>query len=144
MTHKLRWADISMFWSKHLHLIFAVIHTNIASFFWLDKSWLVIWSDCFCDHTKKPMVAYLEVKLPRYSHIDSLVKDCNISNELAMEILQSCTKPSIYSLCPFSFLIISIYHWPSLYSNTDKYIFPNDVQRSDNSISPNSAFAWSK
>ena len=31
---------------------------------------------------------------PSY-HIDGLVQDCSISNALAMEILQSCTKPSI-------------------------------------------------
>ena len=29
-------------------------------------------------------------------HIDSLVQDCSISIAVAMEILQSCTKPSIY------------------------------------------------
>ena len=29
------------------------------------------------------------------AHIDSLVQDCSISSALAMEILQSCTKPSI-------------------------------------------------
>ena len=30
-------------------------------------------------------------------YIDSLVQDCSISSALAMEILQSCTKPQIYS-----------------------------------------------
>ena len=30
-------------------------------------------------------------------HIDGLVEDCSISSALAVEILQSCTKPSIYS-----------------------------------------------
>ena len=29
------------------------------------------------------------------SYIDALVQDCSISSALAMEILQSCTKPSI-------------------------------------------------
>ena len=29
------------------------------------------------------------------SHIDGLVQDCSISTALAMEIMQSCTKPSI-------------------------------------------------
>ena len=29
--------------------------------------------------------------------IDGLVQDCSISNALALEILQSCTKPSISS-----------------------------------------------
>ena len=31
------------------------------------------------------------------SYIDGLVQDCSIFSALAMEILQSCTKPSIYS-----------------------------------------------
>ena len=31
--------------------------------------------------------------------IDGLVEDCSISSALAMEILQSCTKPSIYDEC---------------------------------------------
>ena len=29
-------------------------------------------------------------------HIDGLVQDCSNSSEFAMELLQSCTKPSIY------------------------------------------------
>ena len=29
------------------------------------------------------------------SYIDDLLQDCSISSALAMEILQSCTKPSI-------------------------------------------------
>ena len=32
-------------------------------------------------------------------YIDGLVQDCSISSALAMDILQSCTKPSIYRLC---------------------------------------------
>ena len=31
-------------------------------------------------------------------HIDGLVQDCSNSSALAMELLQSCTKPSIYSI----------------------------------------------
>ena len=30
-------------------------------------------------------------------HIDGLVRDCSISSALAMEILQSCTEPLIFS-----------------------------------------------
>ena len=33
-------------------------------------------------------------------HIDGFVQDCSISSALAMEILQTCTKPSIY-LCTY-------------------------------------------
>ena len=32
------------------------------------------------------------------NHFDSLVQDCSISRALAMEVLQSCNKPSIYVL----------------------------------------------
>ena len=32
-------------------------------------------------------------------HIDDLVQECSISSALAMEILQSCNKPSICGLC---------------------------------------------
>ena len=30
------------------------------------------------------------------SHVDGLVQDCSNSSALAMELLQSCTKPSMY------------------------------------------------
>ena len=39
-------------------------------------------------------------------YIDGLVQDCSSSSPLAMELQQSCTKPSIYSLC---FLLC--WHW---------------------------------
>ena len=32
----------------------------------------------------------------RQSHIDALVQDCSNASALAMELLQSCTKPLIY------------------------------------------------
>ena len=35
-------------------------------------------------------------------YFDGLVQDCSNSSELAMELLQSCTKPSIYSFYFFS------------------------------------------
>ena len=37
-------------------------------------------------------------QLSLHSHIDGLVQDCSNSSALAMELLQSCTKPSTYSL----------------------------------------------
>ena len=33
-----------------------------------------------------------------YTYIDGLVQDCSNSSALAMELLQSCTKPSLYAL----------------------------------------------
>ena len=32
-----------------------------------------------------------------HAHVDGLVQDCGNSSALAMELLQSCTKPSMYS-----------------------------------------------
>ena len=41
------------------------------------------------------------------SHIDGVVQDCPISTANALEILQSCTKASIfYSLCVFARLLV--------------------------------------
>ena len=37
------------------------------------------------------------IKLTDSSHIDGLVQDCSNSSALAMELLQSCTKPSIWT-----------------------------------------------
>ena len=36
--------------------------------------------------------------LSAHVYIDGLVQDCSNSNALAMELLQSCTKPSMYLL----------------------------------------------
>ena len=39
-----------------------------------------------------------QILRPKLDHyIGGSVQDCNISSALAMEILQSCTKPSIYT-----------------------------------------------
>ena len=40
---------------------------------------------------------YQEVAISVRKHIDALVQDCSNSSALAMELLQSCTKPSTYS-----------------------------------------------
>ena len=48
---------------------------------------LEVWSMCYVGN-------FIAVTEP--DHIDGLVQDCSISSVLAMEILQSCTKPSIY------------------------------------------------
>ena len=47
-------------------------------------------------------------------YFDGLVQDCSNSSELAMELLQSCTKPSIYFFYFFSayfFYYFSIWTW---------------------------------
>ena len=43
------------------------------------------------------LVIYINTSIAGKLYIHSLVQDCSISSALAMEILQSCTKPSIYS-----------------------------------------------
>ena len=48
------------------------------------------------------------------SHIEGLVQDCSISIANAMEILQSCTKPSIYLMHGIFCLRINVYITVSL------------------------------
>ena len=40
------------------------------------------------------------------NHFDALVQDCSISSALAMEILQSCTKPSTYPCFDITFIML--------------------------------------
>ena len=75
-------------------------------FFFLTRSWKII-----------PYFLFLDLKLENYSvftffstwiwkiipYFDGLVQDCSNSSELAMELLQSCTKPSIYLSFFFTF-----------------------------------------
>ena len=41
-------------------------------------------------------------------NIDGLVQDCSNSSELAMELLQPCTKPSICGVCHSIWLMVRI------------------------------------
>ena len=52
------------------------------------------------DTTCKWMLMFLQKNPPckRYADTDGLVHDCSISSTLTMEILQFCTKSSVYSL----------------------------------------------
>ena len=54
-------------------------------------------------------------------HVNGLVQDCSISSALAVEILQSCTKPCIY-------IHVSLAYKKSphsiIYSNTDEKLLP--------------------
>ena len=63
---------------------------------WLEISVLISfckhWGHCAMGNAAE---ADLELKSCE-SHFDGLVQDCSISSALAMEILQSCTKPSIW------------------------------------------------
>ena len=55
-------------------------------------------------------------------HISSFVQDCSISIALAMEILQSCTKPSIYSFNT-DFLFQSVWWYRILTSVEEVMVF---------------------
>ena len=56
--------------------------------------------------------ANLHVIISNVVHIDDLVQECSISSALAMEILQSCIKPSIYSL--YNYMVWSKHvNWPN-------------------------------
>ena len=56
----------------------------------------------------KLLDARLKVRLQGIFHIDGLVQDCSISSALAMEILQSCTKPLIYLFQYFDLIFNSL------------------------------------
>ena len=49
-----------------------------------------------------------------HKHIDGLVQDCSISSALAMEIMQSCTKPWLWQFCgPGIWTEYRICGWPN-------------------------------
>ena len=41
---------------------------------------------------------HLLLELKKKLHIDGLVQDCSNSSALAMELMQSCVKPSLYGM----------------------------------------------
>ena len=68
----------------------------------LTTSWCVYprthWSPTYTNTSPGIASTYIIISYHHY-HIDGLVQDCSNSNALAMELLQSCTKPSIYVCC---------------------------------------------
>ena len=48
--------------------------------------------------TKHIVITYIISYIATQVHVDGLAQDCSISSALAMEILQFCTKPSMFSL----------------------------------------------
>ena len=62
------------------------------------------------------MCLFWELKQKYYTnmHIDGLVQDCSNSSALAIELLQSCTKPSIYLIlvCNVYFLTLNFKYSP--------------------------------
>ena len=61
----------------------------VSSLEWVSFVW-IYWMSC---------VICLNILCNEY--IDGLVQDCSISSALAMEILQSCTKPLIWITCMY-------------------------------------------
>ena len=59
-------------------------------------------------------ICYVFYEMTQQAYINGLVQDCSISSALAMEILQSCTKPSI-SLQSFRPFTLSIFHFSENY-----------------------------
>ena len=52
-----------------------------------------------CTMTSDPTTLRIESSRTIHEHRDGLVQDCSISSALVLEILQSCTKPSICKSC---------------------------------------------
>ena len=82
--------NVSIWWRHHAFSVMMSCQPRILSFCLNNK--FCIKAGTFsvprCLPSNQDDVGWLE-------HIDGLVQDCSISSVLAMEILQSCTKPSI-------------------------------------------------
>ena len=74
-----------------LYVLFAAIPPYTSR-----RSWRARWRLSSWRSTLIPSMVCVE--RGEVTYIDGLVQDCSISIALAMEILQSCTKPSIWSL----------------------------------------------
>ena len=57
------------------------------------------------------LLGYNHPYLTNKPYIDGLMQDCSISSALAMEILQSCTKPSIFGMIKMSWLGKIEHYW---------------------------------
>ena len=55
--------------------------------------WLLTQEICLPASVISQMINNVEISV---FNIDGLVQDCSNSSELALELLQSCTEPSIY------------------------------------------------
>ena len=67
---------------------------------WWFEIHLTLW--CPCNNTGVLLICTYQLMSTwwlqmSWCHINGLVQDCSISSAVAMEILQSCTKPSIWA-----------------------------------------------
>ena len=86
---------------------------------------------------------YVYTFTPYWKHIDGLVQDCSNSSAYALELLQSCTKPSIYQSNNMSALKTIWHHlifikklWNGwLYISRNIWMYSDDFSRQKGSIS---------
>ena len=83
----------------------------------ISKAWII-------DYSMLYIVVQITYSCPAFLpwlltafNIDGLVQDCSISSASAMEILQSCTKPSIYNTSKYNLTLIPHYFLTSPLSN---------------------------
>ena len=82
-------------WKYVMHLIFLyeILKFEFLVIFWIFEFRLITCTTVTKQgHHQTPL--YLDIS-DNLDYIDGLVQDCRISSVLALEILQSCTKPSI-------------------------------------------------
>ena len=121
-------------WPEVWKVFFIYVFT--FSFFWpeVGKVFLIYFFLLFLDlklenYSLFTFLLFLDLKLENYSvftflstwilkiipYFDGLVQDCSNSSELAMELLQSCTKPTNYCFFTFSrpifFPFFSTWSW---------------------------------
>ena len=83
-------------------------------------TWVVDWFQ-----TTASITGHDSSARPAWPNIDGLVQDCSNSSALAMELLQSCTKPSICRLCTVLYIafmatfsiLICIFSWIKVFES---------------------------
>ena len=85
------WGISWVHWSKYSLVL--LLHANFPPDIrkWHSKTCISGW-----DIILNLICVFILTHHGRGIHIDGLLQDCSISSALAMEILQSCTKPLIY------------------------------------------------
>ena len=93
------------------HPVWFIIFTRMYQFITNKPLNIVAWCSML---TKNGLITTYECVL-HYDDIDGVVQDCSNSSALAMELLQSCTKPSLCTVKLSSFLLATvcfmIYWW---------------------------------
>ena len=91
--------QISDLLNFHFSINYTSFNVWVRYFVWNFKGYPLKFYTKYLTHTWKTAVYFTLFKIYKLSdlraHIDGLVQDCSNSSALAMELLQSCTKPSI-------------------------------------------------